>query len=123
MLPAVFLAALAGNELETKVKQGISICLPSILSISRCVGNGCDEIAQELGCIHLADFGIELSEGELGRAVNRYKEIQPAFGGLHLGDVNVEVADRVGLELLLRLFVTFDVGKPAGTVTAQAAMQ
>lgn len=87
------------------------------------VGNGCDEIAQELGCIHLTGFGIELSDGELGRPVDPDEQAQLAFGRLHLGNVNVEVADRVGLELLLRLLVAFDIGKPADPVTAQAAMQ
>jgi len=42
--------------------------------------------------------------------------VELAFGGLQLGDVDVEEADRVGLELLLGGFLTFDIGEPADTV-------
>lgn len=56
------------------------------------VGDRCDEIAQELGCIHFAGFGIEFNEGKLGCAVNHYKEIELALGRLHLGNVDVEIA-------------------------------
>ncbi len=44
---------------------------------------------------------VELGEGELGGAVDSDKEVQLAFPGSDLGDVDVEVADRVDLELLL----------------------
>jgi hypothetical protein len=45
----------------------------------------------------------QLDEGELGRVVNGHEEIELAFGRLHLGSVQVEVTDRVALELLLIL--------------------
>lgn len=54
----------------------------------------------------------KLSEGELGSSVDGYEEIKPAFSRMHLGNVNVEIADRIALELLLWLFVASDLGQP-----------
>ena len=42
--------------------------------------------------------------------------MQLALLGPHLGDVDVEVADRVGLELLLGRLVAFDLRQPADVV-------
>ena len=46
-----------------------------------------------------------------------------AFLGPDLGDVDVEVADRIGLELLLRRLVAFDIGQAADAVALQTAVQ
>ena len=40
--------------------------------------------------------------------INGYIEIELAFSGLDLGDVDVEIADRIRLELFLRRFATLD---------------
>lgn len=65
------------------------------------VGNKVDQPAKEvtgdLACRAL----VELSEGKLGRPVNRHKHIELAFFGSNLGDVDVEIANRIGLELFL----------------------
>ena len=50
-------------------------------------------------------------------------EVKLPFGGLHFGDVDVEVADRVALELLLGRLVAFDIRQAADAVALQAAMQ
>jgi hypothetical protein len=42
---------------------------------------------------------------------------------LHLGQVDVEVADRVGSEALLAGLVALDLGQPADAVPLQAAVQ
>jgi len=139
VLDAVLVADPVEDVVESVFVAGLIGELDAVVGQHRMdgVGSGCDEIAQELGCIHLAGFGIELSESEPGRAVNRYKEIQLAFGRLHLGNVDVEVADRVGLErssendsldrflilLNLRLLVTLDIGQAADAMALQAAMQ
>lgn len=66
-----------------------------------------DQIAQELCSNHLAGLGMEFGKSELGCSVNGDKQIELAFGCLHLGNVDVEVADGVALELLLgRLVAT-----------------
>jgi hypothetical protein len=41
----------------------------------------------------------------------------------HLCDVDVEVADRVALELLLRRLVALDIRQPADAMTLEAAVQ
>jgi hypothetical protein len=47
----------------------------------------------------------DVGKGELGSSVDVYEEIQPALRRMHLGNVDVEIANRIALELLLRLFV------------------
>jgi hypothetical protein len=54
-------------------------------------------------------FVVELSESELGRSINRHKQIELALSGLHLGNIDVEIADRIAFELLFRLFVALHI--------------
>lgn len=62
-----------------------------------------DQVAQELGGDHLAGFLVQFDKSELACPIDRDEQAQLALGGLHFGDVDVEVADRIGLELPLRL--------------------
>lgn len=73
------------------------------------VGHCRDQIAQELSGIHLAGFGVEFRERELGCSVNCDKEIELALSRLHLVNIDVEVSDRIAFELLLRLLVASDL--------------
>ena len=72
---------------------------------------------------HLAGLGMEFGEGELGGAVDGNEEVELAFGRLHLGDVEMEVADRIALELLLARLVAVNLGQAGDAVTLKAAMQ
>jgi hypothetical protein len=65
----------------------------------------------------------QLHNGEFARSVNSDIEIELAFGGLDLGDIDVEIADRIDLEPLLGGLVAFDLWPPRDAVTRQAAMQ
>ena len=65
----------------------------------------------------------ELNEGEFRRSVDGNEEVELAFRSSHLGEVDMEVADRIGLELALGRLVAFDVGKPRDAVTLQTTMQ
>lgn len=87
------------------------------------VGNRRDEVAQELGCDHLGGPLLQFDIGELARLIDGHEELQLAFSRLHLGDVDVEVADRIGLELLLGWFVAFDFRQAGNAVALQATMQ
>ena len=87
------------------------------------IGHGSDQIVQELGGDHLARFAMSLDERELAGAVDPHEQAQLSLGGLHLGDVDVEVADRVGLELALRFLVAGHFGQPADPMALQAAVQ
>jgi len=66
---------------------------------------------------------VELGEGELGGAVDRDEQVELAFLGSDLGNIDVEVADWVRLELLLCRLVAGHVGQPADAVALKAAMQ
>ncbi len=64
------------------------------------VGHGLDQHPQEGGCGQLGSLAIDTSEHELGGPIDPY--VQEAFAAFitQFGDVDVEVADLVLLELL-----------------------
>ncbi len=66
---------------------------------------------------------MQLREGELGCAINGHKQVEPAFFCVHLGDIDVEVADRVAPELLLGGLVAGHLGQAADAMALQAAVQ
>ena len=64
-----------------------------------------------------------MDESELAGAVNTHVKVQFAFGCAHFGDVDMEVADGVGLELLLGFFVAGHFGQPADPMALQTPVQ
>src|SRR4051812_12556679 len=73
------------------------------------VGNSRDQSFEEGrggGPSRLPD---QLHEGELAGAIDGDVKIELAFSGLDLRDVDVEIADRIGLELFLRRLAAFDL--------------
>ncbi len=74
-----------------------------------CIRNGFDQIAQELGCGHLACLCVQFDVGKLGRPVDGDKEVELALGGLNLSNINVKIADRVRLEFFLGRLVARDL--------------
>lgn len=87
------------------------------------VGKRLDEVSQELGRDHLGGPLVQFDIGELAGPIDGHEEIELAFSRLHLGDVDVDVADRVALELLLGWLVAFDVRQTRNAVALQATMQ
>jgi hypothetical protein len=65
----------------------------------------------------------ELNEGELRGPVDADEEVGFAFGVTHFGYIDVEEADRVAPDLLLRWLVALDLRQAADAVALQAAMQ
>ena len=65
------------------------------------VGNGFDQRLQEVRGHAHGGFLVQLDEGELGGPVDRHEQVEPAFLSTDLGNVEVEVADRIGLDLRL----------------------
>jgi len=59
-----------------------------------------DQMAQELRGVHLAGLFVKLDEDELRRAVDGDEHVELAVLRADLGDVDMEVADRIGFELL-----------------------
>ena len=82
-----------------------------------------DEGLEEGGC--RMDVGVlfEPGEGELRSPVDGDEEPQFSLRRLHFGNVDVEEADRVGLELLLCGLVAFGLRQPADPMPLQATMQ
>src|SRR5665213_1371517 len=64
-----------------------------------------------------------LHEGELAGAIDGNVEVELAFGGLDLREVDVKIADRISLELFLRRLVAFDLRQSADAVALKTAMQ
>jgi hypothetical protein len=87
------------------------------------VGHRRDQAAQELRGLHLARAPHEAGEGELARAVGRHEQAQLALFGADLGEVDVEVAERVAREAFLLRLVAFGLRQPADAVPFQAAVQ
>jgi hypothetical protein len=65
----------------------------------------------------------QLHEGEFPFPINGHEQVELALGGLNLGDVDMEEADRVGLEPLLQLLVALDLRQSTDAVTLKASMQ
>ncbi len=51
----------------------------------------------------------QLGDRELARAVCANEQIELAFGGLHLGDIDVEETNRITLEALTLGLVALDI--------------
>jgi hypothetical protein len=65
-----------------------------------------------VGSPHLRHLLVEFDEGELRGPVDRDDEMELALRGSHLGDVIMEIAGRIGLELALRRGFAFDLRQP-----------
>ena len=87
------------------------------------IGHRRDQVAQELGGDHLAGLLMQFDKRELAGPVDGHEQAQLALGGLHLGDIDVELADGIGLELAHGFLVARHFGQPADPVPLQAAVQ
>jgi len=65
----------------------------------------------------------EFNDGALRGAIDGYEQVEFALGGPHLSQVDVEEADRIGVELLLARRIALDLGQAAYAVTLQAPVQ
>ena len=64
------------------------------------IRHGLDQCLADVDRDALGGPFMHLDEGKLRGSIDRDQQIEPAFFGAHFRDVDVEVADRVGLELL-----------------------
>ncbi len=86
------------------------------------VRHGCGQVPQEVAGNPAGGLLVQFDERELGRPVDRYQQVELALLGPHLGQIDVEVADRVLLELLSGRLVAIDLGQPADTVALEASV-
>jgi hypothetical protein len=75
---------------------------------------------QEVSCDPSCGPLVELGGGELRGPADGEEEVEPALRGADFGDVNMEVADRIGLEFALDALAVFDVREPRGAVPLQS---
>jgi hypothetical protein len=99
------------------------------------VGNGLNQGPEEVARDPSGDFLVQLGEGELRGPVNGDEEVEPAFLGVHLGDVDVgkarpatgsrdvPSADRVALELGAPRLVAIGLRQAGDAVALETAMQ
>ena len=80
------------------------------------VGHGRDKMAKEFGGNLGGRFLMQLDKGEFRRSIDGDKEMELAFLGSHFGNVDVEEADRVSFELLLRRLAPLDIWQLADAV-------
>ena len=66
---------------------------------------------------------MQFDEGELRGSVDRNDEIELALRGSDLGDVDMEIADRVSLELVLGRGFAFDLRPSRDPMTLKATME
>jgi hypothetical protein len=65
-----------------------------------------DQRPQEVARHPSCGFLMQLGKGELAGAINGDEQVEPAFFNVHLGNVDVEIADGIGLDLLRGGLVT-----------------
>src|SRR4051812_16417708 len=87
------------------------------------VGNGLDQRSQEAGGGLDVGDPVQLNEGILGGPVHGHEEVQLAFLGANLGNIDVEVADGIALERLLGGFVAGDLRQSADAMALKASVQ
>ncbi len=73
------------------------------------VRHGCGEMPQEVGSDPASGLLVQLHEGELRGPVDCHQQVERALLGPHLGEIDVEVADAVRLELRPHRLVAIDV--------------
>jgi len=73
------------------------------------VGDCGDEMLKEVGSDSGGRLLMQFDKGELRCSIDGDEEMQLALFGAHFGDVDVEVADRIGFELALDAFAIFHV--------------
>jgi hypothetical protein len=87
------------------------------------VGGSGDQAAQEVRGGAAGHLLMQFDEGEFRRPVDRDKEIELALSGSDLGEVDMEIVDRIGLELALRRSFAFDLRQARDPVALKASIK
>lgn len=87
------------------------------------IWDGRDQAQQELSGNGRRGFLVQFDEGKLRCAINGDEHVELALLGANFGNVDMEIADRIGFELLPGGPVAFDISKLGNAVPLKAAMQ
>jgi hypothetical protein len=82
-----------------------------------------DQAAQEVPSGAARHLLMRLDEGELRRSVGGDKQEKLALRGSNLGDVDMKIADRIGLEFAFGRGFAFDLGLPGDPVALQTPVK
>jgi hypothetical protein len=102
--------SIKSSQLASRLKSSESQLNRQVKSMKRCADRTrcVVPLCSDLDHAGQAEFG----KGKLRSAIDGDEEVESAFFGPDLGDVDVEEADRVGLEFFLGCFFAFDFGQP-----------
>ena len=87
------------------------------------VGHGGGEVPEKVARDTPRRLLVQFDKGELARAIDGDEEVELALLGPDLGNVDVEGAQRVGLEPLARGLVALDLGPATKAVPLKTAVQ
>jgi hypothetical protein len=87
------------------------------------VRNSGDQAAQEIFGHQARCLDMQFGVGKLRCPVNGDEKIEPTFTGLNLGNINMKVADGVGLECLFPELFSFNFRSAGDAMTLQTPMQ
>ena len=87
------------------------------------VRDGGDQAAQEVPCSAARHLLVHLDDGELRGPIDGDEEIELALRSSNPGDVDMEIADRIGLEFAFGGGFAFDLGQPGDPVALQTPVK
>ena len=87
------------------------------------IRDGGDQAAQEVPRGATRHLLVDLDEGELRRSVDGNDEVELALRGSNLGDVDMKIADRIGLEFAFGRGFAFDLRQPGDAVALQTPVK
>ncbi len=87
------------------------------------VRDGGGQAAQEVPCGAARHLLVHLDDDELRRSVDGDDEGELALRSSNLGDVDMEIADRIGLEFAFGGGLAFDLGQPGDPVALQTPVK
>jgi hypothetical protein len=86
-------------------------------------GDGFDQAAQEVRGRAARHLLMQFDEGELRGPIDRDEEMELSLNGSNLGDVGMEISDRVSLELALGRSFAFDLWRARDSMTLQTPVK
>ena len=87
------------------------------------VGDGGDQAAQEVPRGAARHLLVQLDEGELRRSVDGDDEVEFALRSSNFGEVDMKIADWIGLEFAFGRGYAFDLRQPRDPVALQTPVE
>ena len=87
------------------------------------VRDGGDQAAQEVPRGAARHLLVHLDEGELRRPIDGDEQVEFALRGSNFGDVDMKIADRIGLEFAFGGGFAFDLRQPGDPVALQTPVK